>query len=483
MCKWLWKKDGHMRKTKTICTMGPAVDDDETLKKIILNGMDCARFNFSHGTHEEHANRISRVKRLSAELGQPVALMLDTKGPEIRIKNFGEGFVVLEPGAEFVLYSNPDEIGDIHGVAVTYPYLAEEICIGTTILIDDGLIALDVAALDGNDVVCVVRNGGKISNHKSINIPGVFIDMPYISATDRSDILFGIEQGVDFVAASFVRTPDDVRKLRKLLDVNCGKRIQIISKIENACGVDHLDEIIECSDGIMVARGDMGVEIPFKELPPIQKEIIAKCYKAGKHVVTATQMLDSMTYHPRPTRAEVSDVANAIYDGSTVIMLSGETAAGRYPVEAVRAMAEIAEYTESKIDYEKRFVKNRLNLGRDIINAIGSSACDASYFLDAKAIVCVSMTGRTARVVSHYRPACPVIAAVTDEMACRQLKLSYGILPILATVQPTVDDTVLHACELAMQTKLVKEGDLVIVTCGSAIGIETSTDTMFIKIL
>lgn len=461
--------------------MGPAVDDDDILRKIILNGMDCARFNFSHGTHDEHALRIARVKRLSAELRQPVALMLDTKGPEIRVKDFADGFVILEPGAEFTLYSDPTKIGDIHGVAVTYPYLAEEICIGTSILIDDGLIALDVTELRGCDVVCIVRNGGKISNHKSINIPGVFIDMPYISAVDRSDILFGIEQGVDFVAASFVRTPDDVKKLRKLLDVNGGKRIQIISKIENASGVDHLDEIIEHSDGVMVARGDMGVEIPFKELPPIQKEIIAKCYKAGKHVVTATQMLDSMTYHPRPTRAEVSDVANAIYDGSTVIMLSGETAAGKYPVESVKTMAEIAEYTESKIDYEMRFAKNRLNLGRDIVNAIGSSACDASYFLDAKAIICVSMTGRTARVVSHYRPACPVVAAVTDEMACRQLKLSYGILPLLATVQPTVDDSVLHACELAKNTGLVKEGDLAIVTCGSSIGTETSADTMLIK--
>lgn len=470
-----------MRKTKIICTMGPAVDDDDILRNIILNGMDCARFNFSHGTHEEHALRIARVKRLSAELRQPVALMLDTKGPEIRVKDFADGFVILEPGAEFTLYSDPTKIGDIHGVAVTYPYLAEEICIGTSILIDDGLIALDVTELRGCDVVCIVRNGGKISNHKSINIPGVFIDMPYISAVDRSDILFGIEQGVDFVAASFVRTPDDVKKLRKLLDVNGGKRIQIISKIENASGVDHLDEIIEHSDGVMVARGDMGVEIPFKELPPIQKEIIAKCYKAGKHVVTATQMLDSMTYHPRPTRAEVSDVANAIYDGSTVIMLSGETAAGKYPVESVKTMAEIAEYTESKIDYEMRFAKNRLNLGRDIVNAIGSSACDASYFLDAKAIICVSMTGRTARVVSHYRPACPVVAAVTDEMACRQLKLSYGILPLLATVQPTVDDSVLHACELAKNTGLVKEGDLAIVTCGSSIGTETSADTMLIK--
>lgn len=472
-----------MRKTKIICTMGPAVDDDEILKKVILNGMDCARFNFSHGTHEEHAGRIARVKRLSAELGIPVALMLDTKGPEIRVKDFVEGYAILEPDARFILYSDPSMPGDIHGVSVTYPYLAEEVKIGTSILIDDGLIALEVVGFKGCDVICVVRNGGKVSNHKSINIPGVFIDMPYISPIDRSDILFGIEQGVDYIAASFVRTAADVQKLRKLLDVNGGQRIQIISKIENASGVEHLDAIIEHSDGIMVARGDMGVEIPFKELPPIQKDIINKCYRAGKHVVTATQMLESMTFHPRPTRAEVSDVANAIYDGSTVIMLSGETAAGSYPVEAVKAMAEIAEYTESQIDYETRFAKNRLNLGRDVVNAIGSSACDASYFLEAKAIICVSMTGRTARVVSHYRPSCPVLAAVTDEIACRQLKFSYGILPMIAEIQPTVNDSVLHACDLAKQTGLVSSGDLVIITCGSTIGSETSADTMLLKTL
>ncbi len=472
-----------MRKTKIICTMGPAVDDEQILRQVILNGMDCARFNFSHGTHEEHAKRIERVKRISKELRIPVALMLDTKGPEIRVRDFKDGFAMLENGAEFILYSDPDKIGDEHGVAITYPYLVEEICVGTNILIDDGLISLDVTELRGCDVVCIVRNGGKVSNHKSINIPGVFIDMPFISATDRNDILFGIEQGVDFIAASFVRTADDVKKLRKLLDVNGGGRIQIIAKVENSCGVDHLEEIIEHSDGIMDARGDMGVEIPFKELPPIQKDIIAKCYKAGKHVVTATQMLDSMTYHPRPTRAEVSDVANAIYDGTTVIMLSGETAAGQYPVESVRTMSEIAEYTESKIDYKERFAKNRLNLGQDIINAIGSSACDASYFLDAKAIICVSLTGKTARVVSHYRPGCPVIAAVTDEKACRQLKLSFGIHPILAEYQPNVDDSILHACDLAIKTGLVKKGDLAIVTCGSSIGTQTSTDTMLIKIM
>lgn len=470
-----------MRKTKIICTMGPAVDDDGILRKVILNGMDCARFNFSHGSHEEHAQRIARVKRLSAGLGIPVALMLDTKGPEIRVKDFAGGFVILEPGAQFTLHADSQVMGSVEGVAVTYPYLAEEVSIGTTILIDDGLIALEVTGFKGCDVVCKVRNGGKVSNHKSINIPGVFIDMPYISPDDRSDILFGIEQGVDFIAASFVRTANDVQKLRKLLDVNGGRRIQIISKIENASGVEHLDAIIESCDGIMVARGDMGVEIPFKELPPIQKEIIGKCYRAGKYVVTATQMLESMTYHPRPTRAEVSDVANAIYDGTTVLMLSGETAAGQYPVEAVTTMAEIAEYTESKIDYETRFVKSRLNLGRDVVNAIGSSACDASYFLEAKAIICVSMTGRTARVVSHYRPACPVLATVTNEMACRQLKLSYGILPLLADVQPTVDDSVVHACNLAKATGIIDVGDLMIITCGSAIGTETSADTMLIK--
>ncbi len=386
-----------MRKTKIICTVGPAVDDDVKLRKLMQNGMDCARFNFSHGTHEEQKFRMDRVRRISKELDIPVAFLLDTRGPELRVRKFAQSPVQLETGSTFTLYASDKVVGDVAGVSITYPYLAEEVAPGTRILLDDGLIEMSVIKVDGKDVICSILSGGTLSNNKGINIPGMCLDIPYISESDRADILFGIEQGVDFIAASFVRSADDVRKLRRLLDANGGQNIRIISKIENASGLEHLDEILALSDGIMVARGDMGVEIPFRELPPVQKDIIKKCYRAGKLSVTATQMLESMTHNPRPTRAEVSDVANAIYDGTTALMLSGETAAGKYPVEAVMAMSSIAEYTESKIDYKKRFATNHLTLSQDIPNAIASAACDSSYFLDAKAIISMTMTGRSAQ--------------------------------------------------------------------------------------
>ena len=345
-----------MRKTKIICTMGPAVDSDEAIRSLISSGMDCARFNFSHGTHEEQKVRMERVKRLSAEMGHPIALLLDTKGPEIRLKDFEDGSAELQAGQSFTLHTS-DEPGTAEGIGITYSGLSYCVSIGTRILIDDGKIAMFVERIDGTSVVCRVINGGTVSNHKSINIPNLNIPMPYISDVDRNDILFGISQDVDFIAASFTRTADDIRKLRKLLNDNGGKRIQIIAKIENTQGIENLDEILQVSDGIMVARGDMGVEIPFRELPGIQKTIINKCYLTGKHAVTATQMLESMTHNPRPTRAEVSDVANAIYDGTTAIMLSGETAAGDYPTEAVRTMADIAEAAEKNIDYKERFFR------------------------------------------------------------------------------------------------------------------------------
>ncbi len=456
-----------MRKTKIICTMGPAVDTDDAIRSLIGGGMDCARFNFSHGSHEEQKVRMDRVKRVSAETGRPIALRLDTKGPEIRIRDFENGSVTLEAGQSFTLCAS-GETGDENGIGLTFSGLASCVTIGTRILIDDGKLAMFVERIDGSDVICRIINGGTVSNRKSINIPNVDIPMPYISETDKSDILFGIEQDVDFVAASFTRTADDIRKLRKLLDDNGGKRIQIIAKIENTQGIENLDEILSLADGIMVARGDMGVEIPFRELPGIQKTIIKKCYLAGKHVVTATQMLESMTKSPRPTRAEVSDVANAIYDGTTAIMLSGETAAGDYPTEAVRTMAEIAEETEKHINYKKRFseLHDSLSLKRSPAVAVGIATITSSNYLDAKAIVAVTRTGRSARMIADYRPAAPVIAPTVDRKSLRQLNLTWGVYPFPAHEQASADSLFRHAEEIALHSGIVEEGDTIVISGG-----------------
>ncbi|MBP3284060.1 MAG: pyruvate kinase [Clostridia bacterium] len=470
-----------MRKTKIICTLGPAVDSDEMIRKMMINGMDCARMNFSHGTHEEHLARIERVKRVRKELNRNIPILLDTKGPEIRVKDFEKSSVELTAGQTFVFYAK-ERLGDESGVSVTYPHLAESVSKGTTILIDDGKVAVEVTELDGENVVCKVINGGKISNHKSINIPNVRVDMPYLSETDKSDILFGIENDIDFIAASFVRTASDILELRKLLKDNGGEAIKIIAKIENGEGVDHLDEIIEVSDGVMVARGDMGVELPFTMLPKIQKDMIKKCYRAGKHVVTATQMLESMTHSPRPTRAEVSDVANAIYDGTTAIMLSGESAAGDYPVESVRTMAEIAESTEQSIRYPVRYERNKLDLGHDILNAISNSACGASYRLNAKAIVALSRTGRTAKQLSNYRPSCPILAAVLDEKACRQLSLAWNVKPILSQEKHSTDDLLQQGICVAVREGIAAVGDTIVLTCSAAIG-DPNTDLMKVHVI
>ena len=456
-----------MRKTKIICTMGPAVDSDEAIRALINGGMNCARVNFSHGSHEEQKIRMDRVKRISAEMNRPTALLLDTKGPEIRLRDFENGYVILEAGQSFALTTS-SEPGNETGIGLSFDGLAGCVTIGTRILIDDGKIAMFVERINGTDVICRVINGGRISNRKSINIPNLDIPMPYISETDRNDILFGIQQDVDFVAASFTRTADDIRKLRKLLDDNGGKRIQIIAKIENTQGIENLDEILQLSDGIMVARGDMGVEIPFRELPGIQKTIIKKCYQAGKHCVTATQMLESMTHSPRPTRAEVSDVANAIYDGTTAIMLSGETAAGDYPTEAVRTMAEIAEATEKCINYKKRFseLHESLCLERIPAVAVGIATITSAHYLDAKAIVAVTRTGRSARMIADYRPAVPVIAPTVDRKALRQLSLTWGVCPFQAEEQGSADSLFAHAEEIALHSGLVEEGDTIVISGG-----------------
>ncbi|HIZ44898.1 MAG TPA: pyruvate kinase [Firmicutes bacterium] len=456
-----------MRKTKIICTMGPAVDSDEAIRSLISSGMDCARFNFSHGTHEEQKVRMERVKRLSAEMGHPIALLLDTKGPEIRLKDFEDGSAELQAGQSFTLHTS-DEPGTAEGIGITYSGLSYCVSIGTRILIDDGKIAMFVERIDGTSVVCRVINGGTVSNHKSINIPNLNIPMPYISDVDRNDILFGISQDVDFIAASFTRTADDIRKLRKLLNDNGGKRIQIIAKIENTQGIENLDEILQVSDGIMVARGDMGVEIPFRELPGIQKTIINKCYLTGKHAVTATQMLESMTHNPRPTRAEVSDVANAIYDGTTAIMLSGETAAGDYPTEAVRTMADIAEAAEKNIDYKERFSEqhDQLSLAKIPAVSVAIATITSAHYLDAQAIVAVTRTGRSARMISDYRPAVPIIAPVVDKKALRQLNLTWGVYPFLAVEQSSADSLFHHAEQIALQSGIVEEGDTIVISGG-----------------
>ncbi len=473
-----------MRKTKIICTLGPACDSDDMLKKMIRNGLDCARLNFSHGTHEEQKVRMDRVKRVREELGIPLPILLDTKGPEIRVRLFKNKKVELKKDQEFTFCSDYDLIGDETKVGLTYPDLAVYVNQpGTKILADDGKVSFEVLRTEGKNVVCKVLNDASLSDRKSINIPNVIVDMPYISEVDRSDIIFGIEQCVDYIAASFVRRKEDVLELRKLLDqYDTSGKIRIISKIENTEGIEKMDEIIEVSDGIMVARGDMGVEVPFKMLPAIQKELIDKCYKAGKIVVTATQMLDSMQTNPRPTRAEVSDVANAIYDKTTAIMLSGESAAGKYPLESVTAMKDIATFTESNIDFKRIFAQNHLDLGEDFLSAICNAAVNAAYQVDAKAIICVTAHGLTAFKLSAYRPDCPIIAVTVNEKACRQLNLAWNVYPVYAEKKNSIEELFTYAIEKALETNVVHKGDKVIITGASSVG-NAITDTIKLHIL
>ncbi|MCL1829267.1 MAG: pyruvate kinase [Oscillospiraceae bacterium] len=467
-----------MRKTKIICTLGPAVDNEEKLKELMRNGMDCARFNFSHGTHEEHKVRMDTLKRIRAELNLPIAILLDTKGPEIRVGKFRNGSADLEQGQNFTLDTDSSKPGDNTRASLTYAMLSEYVKPGTRILVDDGKIALEVSDVTSGVINCKVLNRGKISDRKSINVPGISIPMPYLSDTDRSDIIFGIEQEVDFVAASFIRSAEDVRAVRELLNENRGNAIKIISKIENTQGLKNLDEIIEYSDGIMVARGDLGVELPFKEIPPIQKKMISKCTDAGKIVVTATQMLESMTKSPRPTRAEVSDVANAIYDGTTAIMLSGESASGDYPAEAVLTMAEIAESTENSMDYTSYSMPNAFSLGKTIISTTCQSACCAADFIKAKALVVVTRSARTASALSAFRPNCPIIAATIDERGRHQLNLCWGVRPISAVVQPSIEDLIKYAKTRALETRLVGSGDIIVIAIGSSVDEAGVSDTI-----
>lgn len=465
-----------MRKTKIICTLGPAVDSDERITQIINAGMDCARLNFSHGTHEEQEVRLNRVRRIAGELNRHIPILLDTKGPEIRLKDFEGGSVIVEKGSLFTFDTDKETPGTKERIGLTYDKLAKNVEVGTRILVDDGKIDLKVTAIKGSKVICKVVTGGKLSNHKSINIPNIEIPMPYLNDVDKSDLLFGIEHNVEYIAASFVRCADDLKKLRKFLKDNGGQDIKIISKIENGQGINNFDEILELSDGIMVARGDMGVEINFEKIPAIQKMMIEKCNREGKIVVTATQMLESMTENPRPTRAEVSDVANAIYDGTTVIMLSGESAAGRHPVEAVRTMANIAVNAENTINYYEKYVDSSADMEPNLKNAICASAYNAAKYLDAKAIVVLTRSGATANILSRFHPECPVIAATISERGRNQLNLVWGITPVAAENLDSADKFVEYAVSKAMESRLVKRGDNIVVILAS--DLESDDDTM-----
>lgn len=465
-----------MRKTKIICTLGPAVDSDERITQIINAGMDCARLNFSHGTHEEQEVRLNRVRRIAGELNRHIPILLDTKGPEIRLKDFEGGSVIVEKGSLFTFDTDKETPGTKERIDLTYDKLAKNVEVGTRILVDDGKIDLKVTAIKGSKVICKVITGGKLSNHKSINIPNVEIPMPYLNDVDKSDLLFGIEHNVEYIAASFVRCADDLKKLRKFLKDNGGQDIKVISKIENGQGINNFDEILELSDGIMVARGDMGVEINFEKIPAIQKMMIEKCNREGKIVVTATQMLESMTENPRPTRAEVSDVANAIYDGTTVIMLSGESAAGRHPVEAVRTMANIAVNAENTINYYEKYVDSSADMEPNLKNAICASAYNAAKYLDAKAIVVLTRSGATANILSRFHPECPVIAATISERGRNQLNLVWGITPVAAENLDSADKFVEYAVSKAVESRLVKRGDNIVVILAS--DLESDDDTM-----
>lgn len=472
-----------MRKTKIICTMGPASDDDTVLRNLMLAGMDVARINFSHGTHEEALEKMERIKRIREELDLPVAILLDTKGPEIRLKQFKGGKAFLKAGDQFTLHTDDVE-GDDTKVSITYKNLPKEIKAGTKLLIDDGLIELEAVSVKGMKIICEVKSGGPVSDSKGVNVPNVSLKMPYMSQKDIDDILFGIEQDVDFVAASFVRTQEDVLEIRKLLDKNGGKNIRIIAKIENSEGVENIDEILKASNGVMVARGDMGVEIPLELLPVIQKRIIKKTYRAGKVVITATQMLDSMIRNPRPTRAEVTDVANAIYDGTSAIMLSGETAIGKYPVEAVKTMSVIAERTERDIDYKKRLKNMEFDLeNMDVTNALSHATCTTAHDLDASAVIALTYSGGTAHMVSKFRPACPIIAPTVSEKVRRQLNLSWGVVPIMSQKRDNTDELFDHAVECALQAHLVQNGDLVVLTGGAPMGMSGTTNIMKVHLV
>ena len=469
-----------MRKTKIICTLGPSTDKDGVLRELIANGMNVARFNFSHGSHEEHKGRLDLLKSLREELGKPVAALLDTKGPEIRLKDFKNGTEMLEAGQTFTLTTREVE-GTKEICSITYKDLPQDVAPGGTIMLDDGLIKLQIQTVNDTDIVCTVLNNGKIKNKKGVNVPGVHLSMPYMSQRDRDDIIFGAQQGFDFIAASFVRTAQDVYDIRNLLN-EYDSNIRIIAKIENMQGIQNLEEIITAADGIMVARGDMGVEIPLEEVPILQKKMIKMAVAQGKHVITATQMLESMIKNPRPTRAEATDIANAIYDGTTAIMLSGESAAGLYPVEAVKTMSRIAERAEQDIDYRGRMqrVKEDRQETPDITTAISYATCSVASDLNAAAIITVTMSGFTANMIARYKPGCQIIGCTLDEKVYRQLNLLWGVKPVMIQKERTTDALFEEAVFKAKQAGLVKTGDTVVITAGVPLGVVGKTDMIHV---
>ena len=470
-----------MRKTKIICTLGPSTDKDGVLRELIANGMNVARFNFSHGSHEEHKGRLDLLKSLREELGKPVAALLDTKGPEIRLKDFKNGTEMLEAGQTFTLTTRDVE-GTKEICSITYKDLPQDVAPGGTIMLDDGLIKLQIQTVNDTDIVCTVLNNGKIKNKKGVNVPGVHLSMPYMSQRDKDDIIFGIEQGFDFIAASFVRTAQDVYEIRNLLN-EYDSNIRIIAKIENREGVNNIDSILAAADAVMVARGDLGVEIDFTELPGIQKNIIERSFSFGKPIVTATQMLDSMMVNPRPTRAEISDVANAIYDGTSAIMLSGETAAGAYPVEALKTMSAIAERTETENHARVEYLTEATNGKISVSDATAHAACLTAKDVNAAAIVTVSESGTTARLLSKYRPQQPIIACVMKEQVQRQLSLSWGIASLMMPLAHSTDELIEMSTALAKENGFLHNGELAVVTAGVPVGISGTTNMIKIHMV
>ena len=470
-----------MRKTKIICTLGPSTDKEGVLRELIANGMNVARFNFSHGSHEEHLGRLEKLKALREELGKPVAALLDTKGPEIRLKDFKNGVENLVAGQTFTLTTRDVE-GTNEICSITYKDLPMDVEPNGTIMLDDGLIKLQIQTVNDTDIVCTVLNSGKIKNKKGVNVPGVHLSMPYMSQRDKDDIIFGIQQGYDFIAASFVRTAQDVYDIRNLLN-QYDSNIRIIAKIENREGVNNIDSILAAADAVMVARGDLGVEIDFTELPGIQKSVIDRSFSFGKPIVTATQMLDSMMVNPRPTRAEISDVANAIYDGTSAIMLSGETAAGAYPVEALKTMSAIAERTENEVHYRDNRLVDAGNGQISVSDATAHAACLTAKDVNASAIVTVSESGNTARLLSKYRPAQPIIACVMNEQVQRQLAISWGITPLMMALAHSTDELIEMSTSLAKENGYLHDGELAVVTAGVPVGVSGTTNMIKIHMI
>ena len=473
--------DNMLKKTKIVCTIGPASRDADTMREMLEAGMNVARLNFSHGTHEEHRNTIETFRRVRDEQDRPAAILLDTKGPEIRLGDFENGSEILEEGDEFTLTSEECP-GTKERVSTTYKALPSQVSLGTSILIDDGRVRLRVAGTTEDEVRCIVVNGGKVSNRKGVNIPNQSLDLEYISEADRQDILFGIEMDVDYVAASFVRSGADVKILRSLLNENGGDRIKIISKIENTEGIENFKEILALSDGIMIARGDMGVEVDFEKLPGIQKKFIKECCKAGKTVITATQMLESMTHSPAPTRAEITDVANAVFDGTSAVMLSGESAAGDYPVETVKAMAKIVSQAEEDAEEvnQYKFLEVETN-DRDVSNAMGHAACTTAHDIKASAIVAITTSGYTAEMMAKYKPVEPIIAATPDSKTYHQQALTRGVYPVLTQRSSNWNDLMEKAIEGAERMKFVKKGDCIVLSAGMPLQVPGTTNLIRVK--